>query len=604
MEIGDRLWTVLHRARRALAPLAHLRPAVIYHPDYSQSVSGVPLDALRADRILSFLLEQKLLRERDVATPRPATLEALLRVHEPGYLRSLEDPAVVGSILGVPVTPEQVRLAVSLQRLIVGGTVRAAYLALRAGGPAIHLAGGLHHARPDRGMGFCLLNDVAVAIRSVRAHGFSGRVVVVDLDLHDGNGTRAAFRQDDTVHTLSIHNADWDDDDAASTTRLALGSGVEDARYLAAVRDTLPAVLERHRPGLVVYIAGVDPAADDALGDWQITPAGMLARDRFVVETCRAGNPDLPMVIVLGGGYGGSAWRHYARFFGWLLSGRVPEPADAITLARHRLAEIREAVAPPPARDGDWLDWSFGEEDVASAVGTTAEPRLLQRYSRQEVAALLERAGVMGQLRARAFADPVVEIHGSIGLGDTIRVWSSPAREDLLLELRLGRNRRLVPGAELLWVEWLLLQNPRATFTPGRPPLPGQEHPGLGVLPDIVALLVAIAGDLHLDGVAFRSSQFHVAALVRDHLRFLEPGMAAQVAAVEAATPGWSLARRARAVREGRIIDDATGRPLEWPQVCMILPLRSALRARLDAAGREPPSGPAPRFRVATTSAP
>src|SRR5262249_1369177 len=151
----------------------------------------------------------------------------------------------------------------------------------------VNLGGGFHHARRDRGQGFCLFNDVAVAMAALRRSGFTGRVLVVDLDLHDGDGTRSLFAADPTVFTYSVHNRNWDDAAAVGTAAIELGSGGGDARLLATVGETLPPIVAAHRPELVVYLAGCDPAADDGLGDWQLTLDGMLARDRTVVELVR-----------------------------------------------------------------------------------------------------------------------------------------------------------------------------------------------------------------------------------------------------------------------------------------------------------------------------
>src|SRR5690606_30822850 len=126
----------------------------------------------------------------------------------------------------------------------------------------------------------------------LRARQYRDPILVVDLDLHDGNGTRAAFLDDPAVHTYSIHNAPWDDATGVASTSIALGTDVGDAEYLETLRRTLPPIIRSHRPGLVFYIAGCDPATDDALGDWRISAEGMLARDRFVIETLRESAPD------------------------------------------------------------------------------------------------------------------------------------------------------------------------------------------------------------------------------------------------------------------------------------------------------------------------
>ena len=238
----------------------------------------------------------------------------------PPILHSLEDPGALTPVLGFRLDAREADRFLCFQRLTCGGTLRAARSALYRRQVMVNLGGGLHHAEADRGSGFCVFNDVAVAIRSLRRQGFDRPILVIDLDLHDGDGTRAIFADDATVHTFSIHNRDLGQANAVADTRLALGSGVEDRQYLEAVRGHLPPVFADFKPGLVFYLAGSDPGVDDKLGDWRITLDGLLARDRLVMELVRpfAGNgPTIPTVILLAGGYGPLAWRHGAALFSW-----------------------------------------------------------------------------------------------------------------------------------------------------------------------------------------------------------------------------------------------------------------------------------------------
>jgi len=571
----------LQRLRTALA-----RPAAVfvYHPSYARTVAGVPIDPARADEVLAFLLDQGLIRRRDVSQAIPASLENLLRVHTPAYLESLVDPNTLTGIFGAPVRPHEAQDIIDLQRLSVGGTIQATRLALGRGRRiAVNLKGGLHHAAPARGMGFCLFNDIAVAIRRLRARGFAPPVLVIDLDLHDGNGTRAAFADDPSVHTFSIHNRTWDDAPAAGATTLALGEGVTDEPYLAALREALPPVLAAHRPGLVVYVAGCDPAADDHLGDWRITAAGMLERDRFVVEQVReAGGRRVPLVILPGGGYGPNAWRYSARFFGWLLSGRVIEPpADMdIALARFRPVARALTAGPRPQRESGAAaeEWGLSESDVAAPAAGGAGELVLGHYSRHALELLLERLGVFKRLRDLGFPHPVLDVAFGHALGETIRVFGDAGRADLVMELRMNRSRRAVPGMDVLYVEWLLLQNPRAAFGGRIVPLPGQEHPGLGMLGEVAAWLVVMCETLGLDGVVFVPAHYYTAALGRHRLRFLEPEDQARFEALHQAVTGMSLAEADRAIAAGRVLDGTTGQPVSWRPAPMVVPVSGRLK--------------------------
>src|SRR5689334_19388966 len=196
---------------------------------------------------------------------------------------------------------------------MVGGTLAATRLALDGPGIAVNLGGGLHHAFANRGERFCVYNDVAAAIAELRSRGIGSRVLVVDLDLHDGDGTRSIFSGDPSVHVFSIHNHTTAPVTESSTV-IELGDGVGDDAYLEAVRTHLPPVFGTFKPELVYYLAGTDPAADDQIGDWKITAGALLERDRFVLSCVNQGDPKIPLVIVLAGGYGMNAWRYSARF--------------------------------------------------------------------------------------------------------------------------------------------------------------------------------------------------------------------------------------------------------------------------------------------------
>jgi acetoin utilization deacetylase AcuC-like enzyme len=192
-------------------------------------------------------------------------------------------------------------------RLMVGGTIQAARLVCRLDGSplsgcglSIHLGGGLHHAFPNHGEGFCPFNDVAVAIRDLQRCGVE-RVAVVDLDVHHGNGTAFVFESDPRVFTFSMHQQHnypmWK---PRGSLDVGLPDGAGDARYLSELERAMPLVMAAH-PQCVFYLAGADPYEDDQLGGLKLTRDGLRARDRLVVETVRAAG--VPLVITLAGGY-------------------------------------------------------------------------------------------------------------------------------------------------------------------------------------------------------------------------------------------------------------------------------------------------------------
>jgi acetoin utilization deacetylase AcuC-like enzyme len=560
---------------------------MVHDTRYQRGVFGVPMDPLRGEKVLGALEEAGLLKHDLVSEPRPASLQNLLRVHTPEYLHAVQEPEVLTRILGVEVPPAEAEATLDLQRLMVGGTIQATRLAMRTGGVAVHLGGGFHHARPDGGLAFCVFNDVAVAIRRLRGRGFADPVLVVDLDLHDGNGTRCVFADDPSVHTFSIHNDHWGETEAVASTSIALGGGVEDALFLETLRGALPPVIEAVKAGLVVYLAGADSAADDSLGNWRLSGAAILERDRFVTSLVRGAARACPMVVVLAGGYGRHAWRYSARYLLWLASGRPIEPIGEEELALRRFRRLGRDLRYAETVD-DGLPFSLSEEDLVGLLpGPAPPPRFLGYFSRHGVELLLERAGVLPQLRARGFRTLRVELDGHEGPGHTLRILSEDRPGERLVELRAERSRGAVPGMEVIAVEWLLLQNPRGSFSERRPRLPGQQHPGLGLLRDFMGWLVVVCEAHGLDGVFFVAAHYHVAIQSRRLVRPLQPADEARLRAIAAALEGVPLPEGTSAVEEGRLVDAETGRPVTWQPVATVLPVSRRLVELVTGADYE-----------------
>jgi acetoin utilization deacetylase AcuC-like enzyme len=222
-------------------------------------------------------------------------------VHTADYVRRFTDGVLDAAEvrrLGFPWSPALVERS----RRAVGGTIAAARHAL-AHGIAMNLAGGTHHAFPDHGEGFCVFNDVAIAIRVLQSEGTMRRAAVIDLDVHQGNGTHAIFAGDDAVFTFSMHGGrNYPFHKVAGTLDIELDDGTGDDEYLQRLSDALPRVLERASPDLVLFIAGADPHEGDRLGRLKLTFEGLARRDAYVLERCR--EVGLPVAITIGGGYG------------------------------------------------------------------------------------------------------------------------------------------------------------------------------------------------------------------------------------------------------------------------------------------------------------
>lgn len=240
--------------------------------------------------------------ERDrVLDPDAATDEMLRLVHTEEYLQRF--------IAGTLGEPEMRRIGfpwstqlVERSRRAVGGTVAAARHAL-AHGIAMNLAGGTHHAFPDHGEGFCVFNDIAVAIRLLQSEGLARRAAVIDLDVHQGNGTHAVFSADPDVYTFSMHGGrNYPFHKVAGTLDVELEDGTSDDVYLDLLSTMLPRVLAESAPDVIFFIAGADPHEGDRLGRLKLTFDGLARRDAYVLDRCR--EVGLPVAITIGGGYG------------------------------------------------------------------------------------------------------------------------------------------------------------------------------------------------------------------------------------------------------------------------------------------------------------
>jgi acetoin utilization deacetylase AcuC-like enzyme len=274
----------------------------VYSPRYCVDIGLHVFPTIKYRLVYERLLARGRLTPADIVEPRPASWEELALVHTAEYLERLRTGTLSPEDLALLELPWSAQMVEGF-RLMAGGTVCAALLACgKAERPslAVHLGGGLHHAFPGHGEGFCPFNDVAVAVRALQSRGI-GRAAVIDLDVHHGNGTAFIFESDPRVFTFSIHQQHnypmWK---PRGSLDVGLPDGAGDAEYLAALERALPAVMASE-PECAFYLAGADPFEDDQLGGLRLTLDGLRRRDRLVAETVlRRG---VPLVITLAGGY-------------------------------------------------------------------------------------------------------------------------------------------------------------------------------------------------------------------------------------------------------------------------------------------------------------
>jgi acetoin utilization deacetylase AcuC-like enzyme len=274
---------------------------IVYHPDYVTPLPAAHRFPMTKFRLLyDLLLADGVTTIDRVFTPELPPTEWLELVHDPAYIQAYYtgtlDPKAQRRI-GLPWSPE----LVNRTRIALGGSILTAKLALKHG-LACNTAGGTHHAFANYGSGFCIFNDLAVASRVLQQLGLVKQILIIDLDVHQGDGTAAIFRQDPSVFTFSMHcEVNFPGTKQTSDLDVPLREGMEDAEYLTTLFTYLPDLLDRVRPDLVLYDAGVDPHLLDRLGKLALTDTGIFQRDFQVLDTCISRG--YPVACVIGGGY-------------------------------------------------------------------------------------------------------------------------------------------------------------------------------------------------------------------------------------------------------------------------------------------------------------
>jgi histone deacetylase 11 len=293
---------------------------LVYSPNYNITAFGIeklhPFDSVKYRRIHDWLIRQGLRRPGDFVTPQPCTQEDLLLVHTPEYLDKLRYRIELARMLEVwivallPARFTDWRVLTPM-RWAVGGTIHACRLA-RDSGLAINLSGGYHHASPDHGHGFCVYADAAIALARLHAERSFRSALIVDTDVHQGDGAADCVRSWPWANMFDLYEQDlfpWPK--AAEAFPVPLRSGMGGAEYLSILYDSLPKALDRFNPDFVLYNAGSDVLITDPLASLTLKPEDMIDRDLFVVTEVR--ERGIPLAMVLSGGYGPYSWEAHAR---------------------------------------------------------------------------------------------------------------------------------------------------------------------------------------------------------------------------------------------------------------------------------------------------
>lgn len=541
----------------ALIARGRRRPFRVYYDEaFRLPITGAEsgpraMETRRADDVLHYLRHALAVRRGAVVSPEAASYTALGRVHTQAYLESLLSPTELAHIFAVDPSDVYVDEVLRSLRLGVGGTIDAAKYTLAKKRPAVNLFGGFHHAAPDRGAGFCALNDLAVAVAELRAEGFKGRVGVIDLDFHPPDGTAACLEKDEQTWIGSISGADWGPLPRVDETLLP--PGTRDGEYLRALDKLLGRMPELE---LCFVLAGADVLTGDRLGQFALSLPGVRERELKVSRALGA----VPQVWLPAGGYSSHAWKVFAGV-GLTLAFDTdePVPTDYDPLAA-RFSRISRSIPSRSLGDDDILT----EADLAEALGQPrAGPlKLLDFYTAEGLEFGLERYRVLPLLRRLGFNNVRVVID-QVPPYDRARVLGTDALtgvESSLVELEC--EKRQLDGQTFLFINWLTLRNPRAHFSELRPQLPGQEVPGLGLAREMVQILGLVSRRLSLAGIAFRPSWFHMAYTARHGSRFIDPARQGRFEALLRDSRRLSLLDATRALSDGRVT--LNGQPYQW----------------------------------------
>jgi acetoin utilization deacetylase AcuC-like enzyme len=274
---------------------------IAFDPCYAHQLpEGHRFPMLKYELIPAQLLHRGIIKSEQLFAPKVCTDETILLTHDAGYLQQLHQQTLSAAAqrrIGFPQSP-----ALTFRELVITqGTIDCALFALKEA-VAINVAGGTHHAFRDRGEGFCLLNDQAVAANFLLNKGLVNRVMIIDLDVHQGNGTAAIFNGVDEVFTFSMHGAhNYPFHKEQSDCDIALPDGIEDDAYLNEMNIFLPTLLDRVKPAIVFYQAGVDVLATDRYGKLKLTEKGCSYRDEYLFKLLK--RLQIPCVVTMGGGY-------------------------------------------------------------------------------------------------------------------------------------------------------------------------------------------------------------------------------------------------------------------------------------------------------------
>ena len=290
-----------------------------YYIGISTSNAYQSFDIMKYKTIRDRLIEEKLIRRKDILIPKKVSYEDMARVHDEDYLKKIKDPSVAAQLLRITDVDPWDSYILDFFRTVAGGTIFAMEYVIKHNGIAFNLGGGFHHAQRDRAAGFCLINDVAIAIEKMRLRYDLSRILIIDLDYHQGDGNLEFYRNDSDIFTFSMHASKWTEVKKETNIDILLPQNIVGNEYLQMLKSNLMAVFDSFNPELVIYIAGSDPYEHDTLCGLNLSRGEMLERNLFVANFVKI--KSLPLLVVAGGGYGAESWKIYYDFIAATLRG-------------------------------------------------------------------------------------------------------------------------------------------------------------------------------------------------------------------------------------------------------------------------------------------
>ena len=274
---------------------------IAYHPIYKHSLpDGHRFPMEKYDLLPQQLVYEGTCNEENFFEPEVPNNKYFFIVHDAAYVSDLMNLTLnqkAARKIGFPLNED----LIAREMIIAGGTIKASVFAIKYG-IAMNIAGGTHHAFTNKGEGFCMLNDQAIGARYLQEKGLANNILIVDLDVHQGNGTAEIFHNDPTVFTFSMHGkSNYPFHKEKSDLDIPLDNETEDALYLSILKETLPELIKIQQPDFIYYLCGVDVVKTDKLGKLSLTIEGCKERDRFVLQTCK--NQNIPVMCSMGGGY-------------------------------------------------------------------------------------------------------------------------------------------------------------------------------------------------------------------------------------------------------------------------------------------------------------